>query len=323
MSSRIRLLHGCPSFSNLDCFCGGTMLCQNIGFNGCSNYCDVDYGGCNISICPPKCAHQPLANAYTFIPQGSFHTAVFSGLRDNANMFVIPDGFNKISDNKAFLRFVNLAADAPCLDFRFTDGAFIIANDIRYKEVTQYYPVTPSTYQMQAMLCDTKFVVLQVPSITLSAGRSYTIYITGSARVHPYCSHILTIDGALDRPTTLPAYPHNDCHSCCGNDYFPNWDCCPPPASCGCHSSCTCTPGMICTPGVFCQQSPPSAPTIWEPCCCSHHDHHYHDSCDSCHSTHDFWNSSSYDNYHGGSSWSTSNGINYGSSYSHYYNDHC
>ena len=292
MPSRIRLLHGCPAHAQLNGFCGDTPIGQNIAYNGCSDYRDIDYGSHHLAVYLPQAVQQPLATAYTFIPENSYHTAVFGGMRDNPSMFVVPDGYTQsFGSDRAFLRFVNLALDAPCLDFRFTDGAFGIANNIRYQDVTQYYPVTPSTYRMQAMVCDSNFVVLDVPAITLAAGRSYTLYITGSARVQPYCSHIIVIDCLPQRPLPPPRPPFND--------YYPSqsWNC-----------NCFCTPA---------QQS---APTIWEPCCgCSHHHDpwttNYYDNSPS------FWESSWSSDYSGGGQWHDGGMINYGSSYYHSYND--
>ena len=131
LSSKIRLLHGCSSLPSLDGYCSQQNMCRDIGFNHFSDYFDVDYGSYNISVYQSGQRSQPLVGAYAYLPDGGAHTAVLSGSRENPNVFIIPDGVGSPSSGKAFIRFVNLAFDAPCLDFRFTDGAFVIANNIQ------------------------------------------------------------------------------------------------------------------------------------------------------------------------------------------------
>lgn len=316
MSSKIRMLHGCPALPTLDAYCSQQKMCQNVGFNHVSDYLDIDYGSYNISVCTPDRSNQPLVNAYAYLADGNAHTAVLSGSRDNPNVFIVPDGFTMTKDNQAYLRFVNLAYDAPCLDFRFTDGAFVIANDIRYKEVTRYYPVTPSTYQMQATICNSSFVVLRIPQVTLQAGRSYTLYITGSARVQPYCSHILAPDNCCwptqpipPRPPiwqpVAPTVPSPPAWQPCSTPVITTWDCgCAPTA---CPPPCPYPP-----PCSSCPPPCPPTPPCWDTgCSCTNY---YPDSCGS------YWDCGC-DSYTS-SGWS-SDGICYDSGFTHYYHDHC
>ena len=309
MSSRIRLFHACPNHQYLDCYCNTRPICQNIGYCGCTEYCEIDYGSHSIIVSPPRNQSQHLIDAYTYLPDASCHTAIATGASDDMSLFVVPDANTPYSQGKAFLRFVNLAYDTPCLDFRFTDGAFVIANNIQYKEVTQYYPVTPSTYRMQAMICNTSQVVLTVPTITLQAGRSYTLYITGAVYQPPYCSHNITIDGIYPGannypscgcsttpswPTTQPCYDYN-----CGNTSW-QCNCYPIPAPC--------TP--TCYPDYFPDHS--CKPPYYPDYSCKPS---YHPDC-SC-------GSSCSHSSCGKPFWSSDDCLSYGSSYTHYYSDDC
>lgn len=327
MSSKIRLFHACPQTQYLDCYCGSQPICQSTNYCGCTEYCEIDYGSHNVIVCQPQNQYRPLVDAYAYLPDAGYHTAIATGCADDMNLFIVPDAYTPMGSNKACVRFVNLAYDAPCLDLRFMDGAFVIANNIQYKEVTQYYPVTPSTYRMQACLCNTNHVVLTASSVTLQAGCFYTIYITGSVYQQPQCCHTLCTDGRYPNvnispnppypfPTpSLPSrppnyYPDYGCNTCQqppwggGCNSYPDYNCSPCQNSCSPISSCS-----------TCQSNQSSCyPTS---SCSTCQSHYYPDQgCSSCQS-HSYPSGCSC-----GSAW-TSDAVTYGSSYTHYYSDDC
>ncbi|MFZ7103499.1 MAG: DUF4397 domain-containing protein [Peptococcaceae bacterium] len=181
MSCNVRVLNACVNTDCLDIESNNMYLAKKCSYNYLSDdYTTLNHGDHYIKVYKTDKKHYPILNAYTKFPQDSYHTIVASGIKDDINLFVVPDAHYPINSTKAYIRFVNLSPDAEALDFRFTDDGFIMVNDVRYKETTQYYPATPDTYTVRVYLAGTNIEVLEVPHFTLRRGRVYTIYILGS-----------------------------------------------------------------------------------------------------------------------------------------------
>jgi len=195
MSSKLRILHACPQGEIFDFLNNDCLLCQKVAYKDCTEYYEVISGDQNFKICKPQKHYYPLVNGYTYLPDNSYHTLIASGKTGDLSLFVVPDAHVPIISNKAFIRFVNLAPDSPTLKFTFTDDAFVMVDDIEYKEVTQYYPVTPSTYTMKVRLAATDQVILTIYNVTLRSERFYTIYILGMVKEYPAPTYLICADG--------------------------------------------------------------------------------------------------------------------------------
>ena len=218
MSSKIRFMQASPC--SMDALCSNQPLWKNCLPNTLSQYYDIDYGSHSIIICDSS-AHCPSYNSYAYFPENSFNTLIASG-SPNINLFVTPDGLKcSPGANKAYIRFINLAYDEPCLDFRFSDGILAIARNIAYQEITNYYPISAGNYSLEAFRCHSNMPLLSVPTISLKPDFSYTFYIPGSLNLKPNYTHLLCTDAiapcSFCRPK--PKYPLNSCSSC-GKDNF-------------------------------------------------------------------------------------------------------
>lgn len=222
MSSKIRFLQAASN--TMDAWCSNRPLWKNCLPNSCSQYYDIDYGSHSIIICNSG-SNYPSYNSYAYFPENSFNTLVASGSQ-NISLFVTPDGIYIPSEtNKAYIRFINLAYDEPCLDFRFTDGVLAIARNIQYQEITNYYPLSSGSYSLTAYRCGSNYPLLTVPTLTLKADYSYTFYITGSLYNSPNYNYLLCPDAITTKPTChhhSSKYPLNSCYkdSFCADNYY-------------------------------------------------------------------------------------------------------
>ena len=228
LSSKIRFMQAADCC--LDGWCSNRPLWKHCSSNSCSQYYDIDYGSHSIIICHSD-NHCPSYNSYAYLPENSFNTLVASG-SDRINLFVTPDGLKvPCGTNKAYIRFINLAYDEPCLDFRFSDGVLAIARNIKYQETTNYYPITASTYTMQVFRCGGSKPLLYTKSVTLKPDQSYTFYITVCIVNRSCYNYLLCVD-ACPKPICPPCPPPNPCvpiHSC---HSCPPLNPCPPSYPC-------------------------------------------------------------------------------------------
>lgn len=194
MSCNVRILNACPGPRCLDIYSNDLLLKENCSYKYLSDYIHVDSGDHIFKVYKSGNKYYPILKGYTNLVDTSCHTIIASGQESDMSLFLVPDAHVPVATNKAFLRFANLA-DSPDLDFTFSDGGFIMVNDINYKEVTQYYPVTPGTYTVNVYISGTKQLLMQVPNFTLRRGRSYTIYILGLMSDWNLMHHIICADG--------------------------------------------------------------------------------------------------------------------------------
>lgn len=197
MGCNVRVINACPGPRCLDYYTGELPLKKNCSYKYFSDYKSVEPGDHIFKVYKTGNKYYPILKAYTNLVDSSCHTLVTSGHESDMSIFLIPDAHIPLHTDKAFMRFVNLT-DAPDLDFTFSDGGFVMVNDIEYKEVTQYYPVTPGTYTVKVYISGTKQLLMEVPNFTLRRGRSYTIYIVGLMSDWNLMDYILCTDGFHD-----------------------------------------------------------------------------------------------------------------------------
>ncbi|MDK2823977.1 MAG: hypothetical protein PWP71_1895 [Clostridia bacterium] len=194
MSSKIRFLHSCSQSDMFDIYLKDCMLCSNLSYMDYTDYQDIDHGKVIFKICPPKKLYSIL-DVYTYVSENSYQTAVITGLNGDLSFFVVPDAYIPISDNKAFIRFVNLAPDTN-LDFILYDDSKKAFRDIEYKEVTDYYPVYSDTYDIAVKISKTNKTFLTINNVTLQKNRFYTIYVFGFTRDSTSPGFLIFTDGA-------------------------------------------------------------------------------------------------------------------------------
>jgi len=196
MSSKIRFLHACPCLDVFDVYSyDDCIICPSLLYKQYTDYYDICHGKHIFKICKPKKKFYSLLDAYTYVSEKSYQTAIVTGNKTDLSFFVVPDAYIPISYNKAFIRFANLAPDSPDLDFTFLDNSYVIFEDVEYKEVTDYYPLYADNYTIVVKNTTTKQEVLRIYNVKLQPNRFYTIYVFGFIR-DSAPRYLITTDGA-------------------------------------------------------------------------------------------------------------------------------
>lgn len=193
MSSKIRFFHSCSQLGKCDIHYKGHILCPDLTYLGHSHYHDVEHGRIVLKLCPPQ-KHYSILDAYTYVAENSFHTAVVTGLNGELSLFVVPDAYIPLTQNKAFLRFVNLAPNKT-LDFIVYDGSPVTINNVSYRETTDYYILKSDTYDIAARISGTHNIFLTIKNAFLAENRFYTIYVFGHVRNSNLPGYIIFTDG--------------------------------------------------------------------------------------------------------------------------------
>ncbi len=91
---------------------------------------------------------------------------------------VLADNLATPAPGKAHVRFVHLSPDAPAVDITTTGGAVVFANKA-FREYTDFTPLDAGSYDLQVRAAGTSTVVLNLPTLTLEAGKIYTVFAKG------------------------------------------------------------------------------------------------------------------------------------------------
>lgn len=96
----------------------------------------------------------------------------------NIEPLVLVDDLTAPASGKAHVRFVHLSPDAPAVDVALDGGAVVFGNK-SFKESTAFTPLDAGAYDLEVRVAGTSTVALDLPSITLQAGKIYTVFAKG------------------------------------------------------------------------------------------------------------------------------------------------
>ncbi len=90
----------------------------------------------------------------------------------------LTDDLSAPATGKAHVRFVHLSPNAPAVDIAVRGGAVVFANTT-FKGSKPFTPLDAGTYNLDVRVAGTSTVALELPAITLEAGKIYTVFARG------------------------------------------------------------------------------------------------------------------------------------------------
>ena len=122
------------------------------------------------------------------------HYSIFAGGIITAPSFVaVPDDLTSPASGNAKIRFINLSSDN--LNESFSIGTQTLDSNITYTHCSPFYPVTAGSYTIKAGDPTQISTVVSTSSTMLSAGKMYTVMLTGSQTGTSTSALTLTIIG--------------------------------------------------------------------------------------------------------------------------------
>ncbi len=120
----------------------------------------------------------PVVSNNVTIADGQYYTAFAGGLVTNPSLVFVQDDQTMPAADKARVRFVNLCRDA--LSITATVQNTTIGTGVTSMGITPYIEVKADNYELKAGDPGNINTVVSTGVKTLSAGRSYTIMLTGA-----------------------------------------------------------------------------------------------------------------------------------------------
>lgn len=176
--ANVLVVHASPDAPGVDLLVDNTVVGTNLTFPNNTGYLSVDAGTRNVKV--------NVTGTTTTVIQADLNLtanknySVFAVNQVSAiEPLVLEDDLTTPASGKAHVRFIHLSPNAPSVNITLTDGT-IVFGDVAFKGSVNFTPLDAGTYNLQVRDAATnQTVVLELPNITLQAGKIYTVFAKG------------------------------------------------------------------------------------------------------------------------------------------------
>lgn len=180
--SYVRFFNGNGTGETVDIYINNRLVVKNLVFKQFSRYFSALPGNYRLTVYKSY-TMQLLFTSTMRIQANYVYTAAISGTQGNQNLKLVSSRRRFTSPNISYVRFINLAQDAPSMDI-YVDGVLTIS-DLQYREVSNYMPLIPGEHSIVAQASATSSTVLVEDRINFESGEYYGSYIVGNLNTRP------------------------------------------------------------------------------------------------------------------------------------------
>ena len=180
--AEFKVLNGSSLGAPLNVFVDGALALANVPFGGVSGYEKVTTGSRTITVQSTATPGATLLTVVADLAPATDTSIAVSGPAGALRSLVLSDNNLPSAINRARVRFVNASPDLAAIDVyvnfvrQFSGLASNTAS--AYSELVA--ESTGTTYEFDFNLAGTVTPVLMLPGVTLTSGKTYTIYVVGA-----------------------------------------------------------------------------------------------------------------------------------------------
>jgi len=174
----VNVVHASPDAPGVD------LLVDNLKVNGAAltfpnatDYLAIGAGDRNVKVNVGGTA-TTVIDANLNLAANAAYTVFAIDSVSSIEPLVLADNLATPAAGKAHVRFVHLSPNAPAVDITTTGGAVVFGNKA-FREYTDFTPLDAGSYDLQVRAAGTSTVVLSLPTLTLEAGKIYTVFAKG------------------------------------------------------------------------------------------------------------------------------------------------
>lgn len=193
VDSNVRILHSVPNAPNVDVYANGSLLISNLAFGKLSKYMTLSPDEYEFQIFVTGTYDKPILSQNIQLIANANYTISVVTLANNLYLFKLKDDNVPVTKSQAFLRFINLSANAPLLSLSLPNG-IVLFNGAEYLETTGYYQLSSGIYNFEVLLGSSEVTTKYIKNITLDGGKFYTIYIIGLFNGKPPIGYLFVDD---------------------------------------------------------------------------------------------------------------------------------
>jgi hypothetical protein len=179
--AKIMVTHASPDAPGVDLLVDGTV--QNstaLTFPNSTAYLQVEAGTRNIKVNGAGSTSSVIDANIDFAKDGNYSIFAVDSF-SKISAVVLEDDLTAPASGKAHVRFVHLSPDAPAVDVAVQGTNDVVFDNVSFKGSTAFTPLNAGNYNLDVRLDQNSTVVLTLPTITLEAGKIYTVFARGFA----------------------------------------------------------------------------------------------------------------------------------------------
>jgi hypothetical protein len=176
-NSLVKVIHASPDAPGVDLLVDNTVAGTNLTFPNNTGYLTVNSGTRNIKVNVTGTMSTVIEANVDFIQNKNYSVFAVNSV-SSIEPLLLEDDLTAPAQGKAHVRFIHLSPDAPAVDITLTDGTVVFGNK-SFKEFTVFTPLDAGSYDLQVRVSGTTTVALNLPGITLEAGKIYTVFAKG------------------------------------------------------------------------------------------------------------------------------------------------
>lgn len=178
--SYFRFFNVFPSAPAVDVYVNGKLVAERLAYREFTPYLKAFPGYYRVAVFEAGTRLVPLFTTFINLIGYRVYTGAISGLDNKASLELINDNIRPLPKKDAFLRVVQLSANAPAMDAYLDDS--LVLSDINYKEVSRYLTTKPGTHDLKMREFISGQILVSEPEVKLAGGNAYTAYVIGDTR---------------------------------------------------------------------------------------------------------------------------------------------
>lgn len=176
--ANVLVVHASPDAPGVDLLVDNTVAGTNLTFPNNTGYLQVNAGTRNVKV-NVSGTSTTVIQADLNLMENKFYSVFAVNQVSAIEPLVLEDNLTNPASGKAHVRFIHLSPDAPAVNITLTDGTIVFGN-VAFKGSVDFTPLDAGTYNLQVRDAATNStVVLDLPNITLQAGKIYTVFAKG------------------------------------------------------------------------------------------------------------------------------------------------
>jgi len=176
-TARVMAVHASPDAPGVDLYVDDVKVGTNLAYPNNTGYLTVEAGTRNVKVNVTGTSTTAIEADLAVAKDVNYSVFAVDTVA-SIEPVVMTDNLAAPATGKAHVRFAHFSPDAPAVDITTTTGAVVFGN-YEFKEFSAFTPLDAGTYDLQVRLAGTTTVVLNLPGITLNAGKIYTVFAKG------------------------------------------------------------------------------------------------------------------------------------------------
>ncbi|MEP7274850.1 MAG: DUF4397 domain-containing protein [Betaproteobacteria bacterium] len=176
--AQFKLVHAGPGTGPINGFVDGTIALANIPYLSASSYQTLAAGMRTVTIETVAAPGAVIASAQPSFGSATDASVVLTGTPGATTALVLPDMNLPGTTGSARVRFVNVTSGVGPVDV-YVNFALRVAN-VPVNASSGYGEFAENTYQVTFNVAGTTTLLLNLPAVAVTAGRTYTLYLVGT-----------------------------------------------------------------------------------------------------------------------------------------------